>query len=209
MPKFSITKLEIARTNPALFASQLKNAADGGGFPVKSRFVDWQRSIYHYHNTQDHNQAISYLTNAFKSHFKDTPKNDLLLEEHIVKLQCYLNDLKKKGLVFNDKNRKLVLPLTSRLEMTGLIPMIYLDLNGGYAAYFFQKTEDYWQEKLKFPILQNYIASQIYGCTNAQIRVGVYAFEAEEHFSKCFTDTEVNDALTELNDLGTTISGLL
>jgi hypothetical protein len=93
--------------------------------------------------------------------------------------------------------------------MTGLIPLIYLNSSSGYTVAFFQKTKGDWISELKFPIIQSYTAKSLYGCSINDIEVGVYSFENDEHEFHKYSQREITKALSELNDLGNTISSFL
>lgn len=208
MAKFSISKLEAARSDPKKFALDLKNEA-AGGFPMKSMFLDWQRAVNNFHISQHENDAIKYLTTAFKNHFTDTQTNSRKLEEHIIKLQNYIKDVEKKKLFFNEKSKRIAINLSPALSMTGQIPLIYLNNSTGYVVAFFQKMQNDWMNELKFPIIQNYVAKFLYGCGIAEVEVGVFSFEDEEHRLRTYTQKEINTALSELTKIGNTISSYL
>lgn len=209
MAKFSISKLEEARKNPRTFALSLKDADEGKGFAIKSMFLDWQRAISYYHNGSDENETIKYFTSAFKNHFKDNSVNAVKLEDHILKLQNYIRDTESKKLFFCDKAKKISIQLTSSLKMTGLIPIVYLNGRNGYSACFFQKSDGDWKDQLKYPVLQNYVATSLYRCDAKIVQVGIYSFESDEHQLHNFSSKEINNSLVELNELGSEISSLL
>jgi len=208
MAKFSISKLEVARRDPRKFALDLKSEP-GGGFAMKSMFMDWQRAVNNYHNTQNENEAIKYLTTAFKNHFADNTANDRKLEEHIIKLQNYIQDADKKKLYFNEKLKRIAIDLSPSLLMTGVIPLIYLNASSGYAVAYFQKVKGDWISELKFPIIQNYVAKSLYGCGLQDVEVGVFSFEDGEHELHKFSQKEISQALKELTELGETITSFL
>ncbi|MFV1882974.1 MAG: hypothetical protein ACMZ7B_00585 [Balneola sp.] len=211
MNKFSITKLEEARRNPSKFGNQLKtgaNAISFGGGLAKS--VKWLYAINSYHESGNINNAISYITQAF-SNRKDTKKNREEVEQFIDAIENYVDEHNRLGNIFLQKSYNIDLPITPVLHLKGWIWLLNMTSEGRRRAYQIKKPEDAynWESELQYPIIQDYVANHIYGCRTKDVDVGVIDFYSGEHSQNSFSNTEIQDAINELNSVGNLITSVL
>ncbi|MEV4887300.1 hypothetical protein MRBLMN1_005882 [Chitinophaga ginsengisegetis] len=209
MAKFSITRLEDARRNPQQFAKSLSSTDDEKKFFPRSQFADWQRAAIVYHDKNDVNAAIKKLTAAFKNGYVESALNDRKLEDFVVKLENYAHSCVKKGLVLSERRKRVQIQVHPNLQMTGLIPVIYMNNKNGYNACFFQRDTSRWEEELKYPIIQHHIATVILGCDSKLVEVGIYNIATSSFELKSFNKREIGDAEKELSDLGTSINSYM
>ncbi|WP_439483987.1 hypothetical protein [Cyclobacterium plantarum] len=207
MTKFSISKLESARQNPTQFAQTLKSDDSGSGARF-SKYMAWQLSVFKYHTTNDLSQAINYFESTFRRNFAENPNNDRQREAFIMTLQAYATEHVKLGLTYVEHKKRIGIDLSQKLKITGEIPLIHLNSNSGYSAYFFTKDSTTWESELKFPIIQDYMAN-FYGVDLSEVEVGVFGIDNEQLSQITYSDQEVADAIKELNTIGQTIMSII
>lgn len=161
-----------------------------------------------YHKVNDMSVAINYFERTFTRLFTDNRKNELEKEGWIQKLEAYITEHSNLGLIYIEHRLRIEIVLSTKLRITGEIPLINLNRNFGYSAYFFTKDSTNWESELKFPIIQDYIAT-FYGVDLSEVEVGVFGIDTESLSQVIYSDQEIADAKKELNAIGQTITSLL
>lgn len=211
MNKISITNLEKARANPSQFGKALLDGSlSARSFTGWPKSMKWHGAVIEYHNTGDISKAITKLENYF-SNRKDTPKNRRELEDLIIALDNYVDEYNKKGYIYFDNKINIDKIITPQIKISGWIWLLNIKPNGGYSGYIISKAVDEinWMLELRFPIIQDYIATNLYGCKLEEVDVGVIDYTTGNHYVTCFSKEYINDALVELNEIGSTISNIL
>lgn len=206
MKKFSITELETARRNPVDFGKALKNSstsANGfGGYPKSMR---WLNAICKYHEEQDISPAILSIETGF-SNRKDNAKNRQELETFIDALSNYESEIKKRKLSLIKSREPVNIVLTTLLKVSGQIPVIFMKPNIGFCAYFITKENSTWESELKYPVIQNFIAADIFNCEANVIDVGYINYYTGEFHETSFSMSDIKSALKEMKVIGESIS---
>ena len=211
MKSFSITQLEIARKNPSNFANSLKEGTfSGGSFGGRPKSMRWFDAVIVYHTTSDISKAISALEQSF-SNRKDTVYNRRELEKLIIALDNYTEEHNKLGYIHSDNRINIKITFSPQVKLTGWIWILNMKSDGGYAGYFVSKDIDEinWRSELRFPVIQEYIANSIYGCALDNVDVGIIDFHTGKHYHMCYSEESIKDAITEINNIGRTISTIL
>ncbi|MEO8665936.1 MAG: hypothetical protein ABI462_10600 [Ignavibacteria bacterium] len=209
MKKFSITQLETARRNPKEFANNMKESA--GTTPPffgRGKLMRWQDSVSEFHKQNDLAKAINYLGKTF-SNRADNAKNRKEVERFIVSLDAYVSQFKKKRFTIMDLRKKIHINLNSKVFISGQIPIIFMNIKGGFSIYFFVQGGLGWETELKFPILQKYFAEEIYGTDLDKIEVGIFSIGSDKFFQQTFTNDEIKEADIELKNIGKIIFDIL
>jgi uncharacterized protein YkuJ len=205
MKKISFSQLESARKNPIAFVDSLSNP--NGGTPRFSKFMAWQLAVHHYHKERgDLPKAINYFETTFMRNFADNAKNTAEREGLILELVAYSNDNKKKKLTYVEHKKRINIPLTGKIRLGGELPLIKMNNKGGYSIYFFSRESTNWEEELRFPIIQYFVATTLYNVDFSEVEVGIYSLELHKHLQKSYSKKEVDEAVKELNNIGRTIS---
>ena len=102
--------------------------------------------------------------------------------------------------------KRISIPLTSIVRLGGELPLIKMNNKGGYSIYFFSRESNIWEGELRFPIIQNYVASTLYNVDLNEIEVGVYSLDLRKHLQRCFTQKEIDAAEKELKAIGKVVS---
>lgn len=208
MRKFSISRLEEARSNPRLFAQSLKKTSTDIFLGI-SKFMTWRNAIFDYHKEGDLDKIVTDFKNKFLLRFTDSIKNQRDLEEYIWHLHNYADECHRLNLIYIEQKKRIKIDVTDKLIISGEIPMISMNNNFGYTAFFLGKVSSTWDEELKFPIIQNYLATNVYGVNLSEIEVGIYGLDQGKLLLKTYSEDDVQDALEELQEIGNTITLLL
>lgn len=209
MSKFSITQLEVARKNPTQFANNLKAAAGAKpSFFRTPKFTRWQNSVNEYHKQNDLSKAINYLEKTF-SHRADTAKNRKEVISFIISLDAYVAQFEKKGFTFMKMNERVHIDLNAKVFISGQVPINYMNNKGGFSVYFFIPQSLGWEAELRFPIIQNYFAKDIYGVKSSKIEVGVFGMDTNKFSQQVFSEDEISDAEKELMKIGKVLFDIL
>lgn len=207
MNRISFNQLESARKNPTAFAKSLKDGSSTIRFKKPPKFTIWKNAVFFYHKEKnDLSKAINYFQNSFLKHYADNRKNEVECENWILELQAYANNEIKKDLTWFDKKVRAKISLTSKIELGGELPLIKMNNKGGYSIYFFSRESTLWEGELRFPVIQNYVASTLYNVDLNMVEVGVYSVDLRKHLQRSYSDNDVQDAVKELNAIGKAVS---
>jgi len=202
MSKFSITQLEIARKNPTQFANNLKAAVGTKTvFFGTPKFTRWQNAVGEYHKQNDLSKAINYLEKSFSKR-ADTAKNRNEVTQFIISLDAYVAEFNKKGFCFQKTNERIHIDLNSKIYISGQVPVIYMNTKGGFSAYFFSQSGIGWESELRFPIVQKYLAENVYGVELDKIEVGIFKTNTNKFSQQIFSEKEIREAVKELTKIG-------
>lgn len=208
MNKISFSQLESARKNPTAFAKSL--ISPSGGIPRFSKFMAWQLAVHRYHKEKGNlSEAVNYFETTFMRNFTDNSKNEAEREDWILELQAYSTDDIKRKLTYVEHKKRISIPLTSKVRLGGELPLIKMNNKGGYSVYFFSRESSLWESELRFPVIQNYVASTLYNVDLNDIEVGVYSLNLKKHLQRSFTQKEIDAAVKELNTIGKAVSLVL
>ncbi len=205
MNKISFSQLESARKNPTAFAKSL--TAPSGSNPRFSKFMAWQLAVNRYHKEKgDLSKAVNYFEATFMRNFADNSKNTAEREDWILDLQAYSTDDIKGKLTYVEHKKRISIPLTSKVRLGGELPLSKMNNKGGYSIYFFSRESTLWEGELRFPVIQNYVASTLYGVDLSEVEVGVYSLDLKKHLQRSFTQKEIDEAEKELKAIGKAVS---
>lgn len=199
---FSITQLETARKSPTNFAALLKSPPAQAVFG-KSKYADWKNAIYYFHKTNDLVKSLDYFEKFFQKHFKNNRLNTKDFEKYTKLIESYVTEYKNKSFTFIEAKKKIdFLIVKDKLELSGQIPIIYLNNRLTYSIYFFSKTSKDWEYELRFPVMQHYFAKEVYGVDSSEIEVGIFALDVGKHLQKSYSKGEIKKANNELKSMG-------
>jgi hypothetical protein len=210
MNKISFGQLESARKNPTAFAKSLKDGGSSIRFKKPPKFTIWKNAVYHYHKEKNNlSKAINYFQNSFLKHYADNRRNELECANWILELQEYANNETKERLTCCDRKVRVNIDLTSKLRLGGELPLIKMNNKGGYSIYFFSRESTLWEDELRFPVIQNYVASTLYNVNLNEVEVGIYSLNLKNHLQRSYSKKDINEAVKELNVIGKTVSLIL
>lgn len=201
MSNFSITQLESARRNPAEFAKAISSSTKEEKTPFNRypQSMRWLNAISRYHNTNDINQAINYMESWFDTR-KDNAPNRRALRKFMEALGNYEHNIAAKGYNLINSRESINIVIRS-VTITGIIPVIYMKPSEGFAAYFISRKNITWAEELKYPIIQNYIATHIFNIDPIIIDVGYIDFTTGDLHEACYSKRQIKEAQDELKNV--------
>jgi hypothetical protein len=205
MKRINLPQLESAREDPIAFAERLNSTTSNSSYGY-SKISDWKNAIFEYHKSQDLTATLDYFHDKFYAHFKNTAD----FEFYSSAIVNYVTDYHDNGLVFVSKRKLMEIVLEPNvLSLRGQVPLVNMNIDGGHSITFFLKTnnED-WQNELKFPIIQNHYASEL-GIDLSEVEIGIFALDVGSHFLRTYSESEVEDAMLELNSIASTIASNL
>jgi hypothetical protein len=203
MSNISISQLETIRKNPISYAKSIKDGkVEQKSFGGRPKSVKWLESVLTYHTTSDISKAIDNLEQAF-SNRQDTRANLRELEKLINALDNYVDEYTKSGYIFIDKKINMDIPITKTLKITGWIWLIYLKPDTGCAGFIVSKeiNEMKWKLELRFPIIQDYLATKLYGYSSKDVDVGLIDFQTGKLYTNSFSEIEISDSLLEFEQI--------
>jgi len=205
--RFSISKLELARINPKDFGTHLKEDSPEP-FTNSPKSVRWLNAVGVYHKEGNLSDAINNLENSF-SNRKKNKKNIAEVETLINALISYVNDHSFLEYNFFSHRHKMEINLSDKLKTTGWIWIINKTYNG-FSGYVIVNDNDShnWQNQLRFPIIQNYIATKIFKCPIENVEVGIINYYEGKHHKTTFSQEDITYSLNELKLIGNEISSL-
>ncbi|WP_276374290.1 hypothetical protein [Chryseolinea sp. H1M3-3] len=206
MKRFSISRLEEARRNPAEFGKLLNSETKNGGMSF-SKYMAWQHTLFRFHKTKDLPETINYFESLFWGKFVDNRANRNQYEKFLESLNAYIKDHDKNKYKYIDGRVKMDIKLSEKVKITGQIPIVNMS-PVGYSVFFLVRGRDDWEEELKFPVVQNYL-SESFGVKLSEVEVGVYDLEKEKHICKIYSARDVREANVELIKIGRIISSNL
>lgn len=116
-----------------------------------------------------------------------------------------MKNYNKLGFEYYDYSNRLSCDIGFNNFITGEIFRIDKKPEEGYSITLFWKEDDFWDEQLRFPLLQiNY--STLFKCPVDAISVGVYDFNKDKHENKTFDDYELKNAKKEIVNISKIIS---
>jgi hypothetical protein len=205
MNKISFSQLESARKNPVAFAKSLTTPT--GSNPRFSKYMAWQLAVNHYHKEKgDLSEALNYFEAIFMRRFVDNHKNKVERENWILELDAYAADDVKRKLTYVEHKKRVSISVTNKVRLGGELPLIKMNNTGGYSIYFFARESAQWESELRFPVIQNYVASTLYGVDLSEVEVGVYSLDLKKHLQRTFTQKEIDDAEKEIKAIGKAVS---
>lgn len=202
--KIGFKALEKIRRNPKSIND--KGIAFFGG---RSKFVRWQDSIGRFHLSGENlNEAERYLESSF-SRLADNSLNKRDLKKYLDHLYNYDIDYKKINSQKIQFRTAFNFDLILNHTIGGQISRVDINtIEDGYSIYFFEKENDNWENELRFPLLQDFIANY-FGCDNQDVNVGVYELINDRHSSTKFSKSEIEEAKAEMITLITEVNKFL
>lgn len=208
MSTIKFNQLEIARKNPTAFAESLSSGK--GSSYGKSKYLTWQNAIHECHkHREDLSRAINYFENSFTKQFVNNAKNNAEKDQWIAEIDAYVKSHKKLKLVHIESRIRISASVIGTITVGGQIPIINMNGRGGYSVVLFKRDETPWGDELRFPLIQYYVATNLYNVDPSEVEVGVYAIDQQKHERRNYSATEIDTALKEMKKIGRAVIKVL
>jgi len=201
MIKFSLTELETARRNPAGFARTLIEKSSSKERFSFSIYQAWQNAVLYWHKINDDARALEYLREALTK-FRTIARNENAQLERMRKLTSYIRSHRNLKYSFMEGRKIVSIPIYNDVLLTGRIPIINLNSNGGYSIVFFSKGSASWDDQLKLPITQSFFAETAFGCDPSNVEVGIFSYNDERYYLKTYGQKDIRKCMSELSKIG-------
>jgi len=204
MIRVSCSNLEDVRKNPTAYAQQLlaDKKAGGGSYGM---FQCWQSKVKEIHSNElSITEAIKSLQQRFMS-YADTSTNKKKQEYLLDRLKPYFEEFENKGYTYISSQKRVYWNIIPEVALTGLAPYIVADENK-FVAYFFTEQSITWENQLRFPLLQYYIAKNICNCEPSQLQIGFYCLNTLSFNLKIYSNEDIEDSIREAENIFRTIN---
>lgn len=193
------SKLESYRKNPILNADILAESESGGGGNKKTMIKKWYDAAYSVHNNENPIVVTNNLMKELEEFTSDycIRKKDPMIESF--KNYCIeyksrnFNQIQKGGL-------HIKWSLHNNVMLTGLTPIIIHSNDEYYIYYIKEKSVLNWQNELRHPLIQQYIANKI-NCSADKVHIGMYVINTHCFEFTQYNNTELQAAETEAREL--------
>ena len=196
MLKIRCTSLEDVKRNPVAYAQLLAsdNAKKSGG--THGMLAYWQDVAKQVHQHEfTVSQGVKELQNKFMR-FDDNPKNNAkqaLLTQQFVQ---YCKIFNKNAFALADSRRQMKWELYAGVMLTGLMPLVVHNEKGYYSYLITEQPFD-WQEQLRFPLMQQYLADYNIHCDVTEMNIGIYCLATGKFDFRVYTKPELNSAVMQ------------
>ncbi|UAY52735.1 hypothetical protein [Ferruginibacter albus] len=188
--------LEQIRKNPIAYAQLLatEDKLKKGG--SQGMFSYWQRIAKSIHSEElTISQGILKLENLFLT-FNDNVKNKNRQTGLLKHLPKYCNEYKRMQFEFVDSKKFMQWDILPEVKLSGYTSWIVKNKTSFYSYFPLEKNID-WQAELRFPLIQNYLATNILECDSSELQIGIYSLESSSFEFKSFNKTEIEKAINE------------
>jgi hypothetical protein len=200
--KFSITNLEKARKNPVEFAKLLSGAKSAeNGFSGYPKSMRWLNAVCEFHKKGNLSDAFESIENGF-SRRKNTAQHRRELAIFYQSLDKYKTETSKRKLALLKSREPILIRVNSQVEISGIIPLIFMKPSSGFAAYFISLQNPAWRSELKFPVVQSFVAETVFKTRVTDIEVGYIDYFTGEFNEVSFSHAEIKDSGDELQNIG-------
>lgn len=203
--KFSITNLEKARKNTVEFAKMLKSGRTSenefGGYPKSMR---WLNAACEFHKDSKLADAFEAIDKGFSGR-KNTAQHRRELQMFYTALDKYKTEIAGRRLALLKSREKIYIKLNPQVEVSGIIPLIFMKPTTGFAAYFISLNAPAWKSELKFPVIQSFVAESVFKSNVEEVEVGYIDYFTGEFNETSYSVSEINASLKELEGVGETI----
>jgi hypothetical protein len=198
MIRVSSKDLEQVKNDPALFAANL--VSKGKLQARRGMFSQWQTVARQLH-VEDLSiaEASRQLTSLFTV-WNDTPKNIDREASFHTALTRYDELFQKKGFTYFDGAHVMNWKLHNNVILGGYTPWI-AKRSKEYFSYLFTENDFDWESELRFPLLQQYISTNLIDCDPQDLSVGIYCLNKGAFKFKSFKSAEIADAKSEVRVL--------
>jgi hypothetical protein len=171
----------------------------GGGY---NRTLALYRSVYDFHRSGSAAAAETSLRNYLEAR----PRADD--DRYLDRFAAYVDAFNASGNSVFSTEQGVKLDLGSGIELGGRINRLDLVEEGGYAAWLFAKAMPLWQQELRMPLLQLFVAESL-GVDTRQVSVGFYAFDTAAYAARVFPKGSVDAALSAAQSVAREVAAAL
>lgn len=200
MAKIPFGELEEASRNPGAYRSKLENPTEK---KMGATYVGALRqTIFRFHARGDYQEAHVYLENRLTHpRLTNATKRAATLDQ----FDWYVDEYTARAWVLSQTQLRLVIPLSrgpGDLICSGEVARLDVVPTGGYAAWLFSSSfSPDWRTELRMPLVQGAVAQHVLRVPFQEVQVGIYGFNAHVAGTHQYSDVEIIEARTGLDNL--------
>ncbi|MCB9046767.1 MAG: hypothetical protein H6550_11600 [Chitinophagales bacterium] len=204
MIEIRCTKIEQCRNQPALYGKllALKQALQEGqnGNFNSGMSSKWRSAALTVHHGADIDTAYNNL--AFNLGTFSSKACKEKQEPMLDSFTSYFEQLNNNGWQFKYGNKQVSWQgLHDEVKMTGQAPWI-MERNGRYHCHYItEKPYPGWQQQLRYPLLQQYIANNILDCDPQLVSIGIYTILDKQFIMMRYAEDELQEAQAEARNI--------
>lgn len=200
MLKISISKLEQARTNPQAFALSL--AESSKGFGNRGSFSGTFRSFIGKFHKEEVNKEKLYnqLQDTYKLQFVENSANNKRAEKYCEAFSAYTEYMLANGFGLDNFFTRIDLRMLSDVSLRGNSPILCSN-DTRNLVFSIEEMPNGWQNELKYPILQKYLAERYYRCELNDLEIGVFNISSCKFELKVCDNLEIEAAYNETRNV--------
>jgi hypothetical protein len=192
--KLSISKLEEARFNPQTVATDLgKKSIFGSKGSFKGTFSNFTGK---FHASNDSETLYSQLADAYRLGFVTNAENSRRSDKYCEAFKSYTDYMKAHGFGLDNVYTRINWGILPDIFLGGNSPIL-CSTDTRNIAFSLEENSVNWQEQLKYPLFQMYLAERYYECEVDKVEVGIFNIHTKEFEFKVFEDFELDNAFEE------------
>lgn len=164
----------------------------------------WLNAAGEFHKNGNIADAFESIDQGF-SHRKNTTQHRRELEMFYHSLDKYKTETVRRKLTLLKSREPIHIKVSSQIEISGIIPLIFMKPTSGFSAYFISFNNPAWRSELKFPIIQSFVAEKVFNTNVEEIDVGYIDYLKGEFHDTSFSASEISVFVKELENIGQTI----
>jgi hypothetical protein len=200
MIKVRASLLESVRLNPEAYGQLFATGGlnnKGGTHGMFQCFGEVARSVHV--GELNMREAITALHTKFLS-YRDIPANKQRQERLTEQLMAYIRLYRKMGFNWVDGPKRIQWPITKQVMLTGNTPWVVSN-DEGYTSYMLAEKSFDWKSQLRFPLFQQYLASNTIDCPSTSITTGYYFADTNTFDLVNFGKSDMKLAIDETGKL--------
>jgi len=199
MIKIRSSSLQDVKQNPTAFAQNLLDGTETnrGSRGMLAYWQDVAKELLQ--KKLDAFEAVNALQQRF-IRFSDNRKNKQRQELLLEQLVKFADQCRKQKFVWEDGQHRIKWELYAGVTLTGLTPIVVQNNNEYFCFLMVDQLPD-WQNELRFPLFQQYLADYELHCDIKELNVGIYQLSSNQFQFKKYSAKELADAINETSEL--------
>ena len=195
MIRVPLRDLRAALSNPVQYVNNLRRGTSAIR-PRPSKYLMLRFAVGEFHKANDAKHAQDYLEQKITAKFKNVRD----LHVYVNQLQSYIREFRALGNTSVRVRDNIAVEVPSRfadIAVSGQSARFDLVPSGGYAAWVFVRNMPDWEQDPRMPLLQSAYAKRL-AVSLEEVAVGVYDFKLAGHFSRRYSQADVDTAYRNL-----------
>ena len=195
------SQLEVARKNPTRFGKSYSSGP--GRFNSRNFRTFLSSAISQFHRGASKEEVLDVFTKKCEDKLKLQAHFTARLKHYRKILDAYCDSYGTQGCHFVEVKKPMNLVIGAHL-LRGRVDRFDMRIPTGYRATITQLERTQWETELRWPLLQQAIATEL-GSSTSEVEVGVFCFDDGSYGYRIFTDAEIAEAEVEAEKILTEV----